>query len=201
MQNHPDHLGSSSYITNLAGEITQHTCSERSRRVEYLPFGETLIEEHLNSNNSPYRFNAKELDAETGNYYYGARYYDTKFSIWLSIDPLAEQMRRHAPYNYAFNNPVFFIDPDGMMPLATSIGMETGAVESVGGSHGFDVRTFDRETNETLGFASVSNKQGVNIHTDGTLEKNNLQTRGDVGNIEISDVSLEIGRASCRERV
>src|SRR5690554_5392658 len=69
--------------------------------------------------------------------------------------------------------------------------METGAVESVGGSHGFDVRTFDRETNETLGFASVSNKQGVNIHTDGTLEKNNLQTRGDVGNIEISDVSLD----------
>src|SRR5690625_3482490 len=53
---HPDHLGSSSYITNLDGEINQH--------MEYLPFGETLVEEHLNSYNSPFKFKAKELDAE-----------------------------------------------------------------------------------------------------------------------------------------
>src|SRR5690554_7062599 len=79
---HPDHLGSSSYITNLAGEINQH--------LEYLPFGELLVEEHLNSYNSPFKFNAKEFDAETGNYYYDARYYSPKYNLMLSVDPAYE---------------------------------------------------------------------------------------------------------------
>ena len=102
---HPDHLGSSSYITNLAGNITQH--------MEYLPFGETLVEEHLNSYNSPYKFNAKELDEETGNYYYGKRYYNPKWSVWLSVDPLFERYLNVSPYAYVLNNPVKYIDPDG----------------------------------------------------------------------------------------
>lgn len=105
---HPDHLGSSSYITNLVGTVSQH--------IEYLPFGELLVDEHLNSHNSPFKFNAKELDPEMGNYYYGARYYDPKLSIWLSVDPLAEKGPQYSPYIYTFNNPVYWIDPDGRWP-------------------------------------------------------------------------------------
>src|SRR5699024_2105047 len=102
----------SSYISNMSGRISQH--------MEYLPFGEILVEEpsnpagrHKNSNNSPYKFNGKELDDETGNYYYGARYYNPKWSIWLSVDPLAEKYPGWSPYNYTLQNPVKLVDPDG----------------------------------------------------------------------------------------
>ena len=102
---HSDHLGSSNYITNYDGNITQHS--------EYLPFGELLVDEHRNSHNTRYKFNGKEFDQETGNYYYGARYYDPKTSLWLSVDPLAEKYNECSPYNYTLNNPVKYVDPDG----------------------------------------------------------------------------------------
>jgi RHS repeat-associated protein len=103
---HSDHLGSTSLITDLDGNIVQH--------VEYVPFGEVFIEERNNNWNTPYLFNAKELDEETGLYYYGARYYDPRVSLWLGTDPMQEKYPNVSTYAYCANNSLKFVDPTGM---------------------------------------------------------------------------------------
>ena len=102
---HPEHLGSSSLITDGTGALTQH--------IQYVPFGEVFVEERTNSWSTPYKFNGKELDEETGLYYYHARYYDPRLSVWLSVDPLAEKYFWTSSYVYCLNNPVKYTDPDG----------------------------------------------------------------------------------------
>ncbi len=60
-----------------------------------------------------YKFTAKELDNETSYTYFGARYYDSELSGWLSVDPMSDKYPSLSPYLYCFNNPVIMKDPNG----------------------------------------------------------------------------------------
>ena len=60
-----------------------------------------------------FAFSAKERDVETGLSYFGARYYSSDLSIWLSVDPMADRYPSMSPYTYCANNPVKCVDPNG----------------------------------------------------------------------------------------
>ena len=102
---HSDHLGSTSYITDDKGNITQYDA--------YLPYGELLVDEYSSSEDMPYKFNGKEMDSETGLYYYGARYMNSVISIWNTPDALIEAKPFVSSYTYCLGNPILLIDPDG----------------------------------------------------------------------------------------
>jgi RHS repeat-associated protein len=137
---HPNHsstwlstgLASSTWITDGNGQAIQH--------FHYLPYGEDWIAQRNSSWTTPYTFSGKEKDVETGYGYvkklrffsslafgnekqvfhyahclrrFGARYYDSGLSIWLSVDPMSDKYPSMSPYNYCANNPVMLVDPDG----------------------------------------------------------------------------------------
>ncbi len=103
---HPNHLGSTSFVTDQNQTITQGFL--------YAPFGEITTEYNINFGNNvipKYSFNAKELDEETEMYYYEARYYAPP--TFTSRDPHFEKYFWMSPYAYCTNNPVKYVDPMG----------------------------------------------------------------------------------------
>jgi RHS repeat-associated protein len=128
---HPDQIGSSHYITDTQGQLFEH--------LEYFPFGETWVEESTNTQRTPYLFTGKEFDEETNLYYFGARYYDPRTTVWQSADPALTKFLPTGDrtrdqtlpgmggvynplnlglYTYAHQNPVKLADPDGQITRA-----------------------------------------------------------------------------------
>ncbi len=103
----PNHLGTATLITDFGGNPCRFFLN--------LPFGETFVERHSSTGRyeNAYKFNGKELDTETGLYYYGTRYYNPRISQFYAIDPLAEKYSGMSPYTYTADNPVMLTDPDG----------------------------------------------------------------------------------------
>jgi len=107
-----DHLGNARYTFHknpITGQI------ERLQSDDYYAFGLRKSSGNPVSLNNKYLYNGKELQDESGQYDYGARFYDPIIGRWNSIDPMAEASMDAGPYNYVLNNPINFIDPDGML--------------------------------------------------------------------------------------
>ncbi|UUV21786.1 RHS repeat domain-containing protein [Paenimyroides aestuarii] len=123
---HTDHLGSSTYLTDNFGRPSHY--------YETLPFGEMIVEHNQSTYNggkynNAYKFNGKELDDATQMYYYDARYYNPRISIFVSVDPLAEQTM--TPYQYVHNNPIMFTDPTGMSAEESGEGCGDGNEDKI----------------------------------------------------------------------
>ena len=106
----------------VKGNTSQTVIVEESN---YYPFGlkhkgyNNVISSNGNSTAQKYGFGGKELNQELGIQWhdFGARNYDASLGRWMNLDPLAEipQNLSLSPYNFVKNNPVKFIDPDGMI--------------------------------------------------------------------------------------
>ncbi len=153
-----DHLGNSrvSFAKNSEGVL------EVTDTNNYYPFGLN----HIGGNNNGqlggyfnYKYNGKEIQ-ETGMYDYGARMYMPDLGRWGVIDPLAEKSRRLSPYNYALNNPIRFIDPDGRS--------EQDWVKRTGQS--------SWEYHSDITSAEQASKAGYVAYADGRGDKNSTYT-------------------------
>ncbi|MFH1400801.1 MAG: RHS repeat-associated core domain-containing protein [Nanoarchaeota archaeon] len=98
-----DYLGTTRATTSLSGT--------QSSSLDVLPFGETLRDGAISSGGSRYGYTGKEIDSSSGLHYYGARYMDSLSGRFVSVDPIADEVR--TPYHYTYDNPLRLVDHDG----------------------------------------------------------------------------------------
>jgi RHS repeat-associated protein len=175
-RNQAKNLAHNEGITDRSGNPYQY--------FHYTAWGESFAQAEATqgSFSSSYRFNAKELDQETGNYYYGARYYHPKWSVWLGVDAMASQFPAWSPYNFSLNNPVNLVDPDGNAPHGRKLGPNEQPGTQSTGNHAVPERT---EVSRTGG--------SINVTTTGTYVGSATNTlKGSNSNLNnISDHSAK----------
>jgi len=147
---------------------------------DYFPFGLTFNEsQRTASTPQRFKYNSFEYidDLGLGLLDYQARHYDPEIGRFLQVDPATDLMRRHSPYNYAFDNPIRFIDPDGMMPEEVIDGEEAGGRSSdccnkeLKGKESSSKTeyVYGEEKVEQLGFTLSQTESEVNVKKEGTF--------------------------------
>ena len=197
---HPNHLGSTSFVTDQNQTITQGFL--------YAPFGEITTEYNATFGNDiipKYSFNAKELDEETGMYYYEARYYAPP--TFTSRDPLFEKYFWMSPYAYCANNPVKYVDPTGMEGIVVSGGeyddenrykynfiepaiTKLKELKAAGGSEPITwiVATAGYSESDLASFKKIADELGVGFQTISSADEfTNYLNSKDVSTTNLSD--------------
>jgi len=191
---HPDHLGSTTLITNQTGDVVQET--------NYYPYGSVIYDA-----SSRFLYTGKELDISSGLMYYGARYYDAGLRQWVAPDPLISDLYNPQGlnrYSYVLNNPYKYTDPDGRIPqyvIPFAIGAAAGSLLSIGVQAPTGKIDFGRVgvTATSFGIGSVA---GAAIAASPAIKGADLISRygyqfaagrfsGGLSNIMLSDIANE----------
>ncbi len=173
---HPNHLSSSMYVTDMQQSVVQSFL--------YAPYGEIISEYNTHAMGEAfpkYSFNAKELDEETGMYYYEARYYASP--TFISRDPLMSEKPWLTPYHYCSNNPIGRVDPSGMFDKEKQAEKSREkAIKKYGSENVSDILKnedgqyyYNIYGNKTVSFRNDGCKRRDNIWLNTTIVK--LETR------------------------
>ena len=134
-----------------------------------MPYGELFLNQQTSHYNERFKFTGKERDTETGYDYFGARYYSSDLTAWLSPDPLLDKYPSISPYAYCNWNPVKYVDPDGKKII---VGSWFGRVLAKLGFNTFEYKTqqrllklkgISRELNQSITQIEIDSKVTLNI--------------------------------------